>query len=88
MFISRGKYRWKFLEKFKRIRVNERSSMIIDDSEGWLALRIFPPVIKKKKINIFVTSAKIYFSRDSSSMRVISNKFRRFVTIFCHELIN
>lgn len=50
MFISRGKYRWKFLEKFERIRVNERSSMIIDDSEGWLALRIFPPVIKKKKL--------------------------------------
>lgn len=50
MFIS-----WKFpveiLEKFKRIRVNERSS-IIDDSEGRVALPsynkiIFRSVVKK-----------------------------------------
>lgn len=72
MFISRGKYRWKFLEKFKRIRVNERSSMIIDDSEGWLALRIFPPVIKKKKINIFVTSGRKFIFRGIRHRRVSS----------------
>lgn len=45
MFISCG-IPVEILEKFKRIRVNEQSS-IIDDSEGRVALRVFPAVIKK-----------------------------------------